>query len=306
MTTPVALVESVEVQTVLKIDFERDSVDPARVFRAMTGLIDAFAALDHDLVGSLGVSIKPIVLLHDVEAGSLKTRLRTLLESTDDDAIKDFNWKKLVGAYLLRAKKALLHRLDAKPLIESKQEVDAIRQELLTAATETEVARFPTYQLVPSRRLLADVRLIADGVAHLRPGDEASLESEGAPTPISRDIVMPSERAEDLLTRETITGDSVLVLVIKKPDYLGTSMWEFRHGDRLLEAKILDYQWLTHFHARRVAIRPGDALKARVRSEVRYGHDGSIVAQRHFVVEVLEVIQVLEIPQAEFFGDGAA
>lgn len=306
MSASAAHSEQVEVETVVKIDFQRDSVDPARIFRAMTGLIDAFAALDHDLISSLGVSIKPIVLLHDVEVGSLKTRLRTLLESTDDDAIKDFNWKKLVGAYLLRAKKALLRRLDEKPLIESKQEVDAIRRELLAAATDTEVARFPTYQPVPSRRLLADIRLISDGVAHLRPGDRASLDGDGAPTPISRDIVMPSERAEELLTRETITGDAVLVLVIKKPDYLGTSMWEFRHGERLLEAKMLDFSWLAAFHARRVAIRPGDALKARVRSEVRYGHDGSIVAQRHFLVEVLEVIQVLEIPQAEFFGDGAA
>ncbi|WP_353268055.1 hypothetical protein [Gemmatimonas sp.] len=298
--------ERSEVESTLHIDFEKNSRDPARVFRAMALLIDAFSAIDQDLIHSIGVAAEPIELLQDIETGSLRAVLRTLVQSTDDEAIRNLDWKKLVGAYLLRGKQAILRRLDDSPKVETRDQVDAIRSDLSEIARETEVVQLPVYQPISTKRLLASVRLLADAVGELGEGDVASLRTPTTTTPINREISLSSERAEELQTRDTITGDSVLILVIKKPDYLGTSMWEFRHGDRQLDAKILDFKWIADFHARKISISPGDALKARVRSEVKYGHDGSIVVQRHFIIEVLEITQVLEIPQESLFVDDAA
>lgn len=73
----------------IQVDFPPGSPDPARVFRSMTQLIDAFQRLDRELVRTIDLSIEPVLLLEDVEAGRVKTWLRAVLESVDDTALKE-------------------------------------------------------------------------------------------------------------------------------------------------------------------------------------------------------------------------
>ncbi len=55
------------------------------------------------------------------------------------------------------------------------------------------------------------------------------------------------ETIEDLITSESIQSLSEMILKVKKPDFLGTSQWEFRHDNRTIIAKILDDDWLKRF-----------------------------------------------------------
>ena len=96
---------------------------------------------------------------------------------------------------------------------------------------------------------------------------------------------------EDLITKETIETDSQMILKIKKPDYLGNTMWDFKHGTRLIQGKILDIDWLKKFQEKEVDIRPGDSLRAIVRTIVKYGHDLEVVGYHYDVTKVIEVIQ---------------
>jgi hypothetical protein len=68
-----------------------------------------------------------------------------------------------------------------------------------------------------------------------------------------------------------------MILVVKRPDFLGDARWEFRHGRLPIEAKILDGGWLADFRNGVAVLKPGDALRAMVRSRVRYGYDGELV-----------------------------
>ena len=88
----------------LEVRFPPNSEHPERIFRAMTELIDACHALDKTLAESVGANIRPVLLLERVTAGSLRVWLREALESLDDDALKELNWKKGIGAYLVREK----------------------------------------------------------------------------------------------------------------------------------------------------------------------------------------------------------
>jgi hypothetical protein len=81
-------------------------------------------------------------------------------------------------------------------------------------------------------------------------------------------------------------------LKVKRPDYLGESMWDFRFETKTIPAKISDSQWLLKFQNREVEVRPGDALKAQVRIEVKYDFDGEVIASHYTITEVLEVITV--------------
>jgi hypothetical protein len=81
-----------------------------------------------------------------------------------------------------------------------------------------------------------------------------------------------------------------MVLLVRKPDYLGDTLWEFRHGRQTIDAHILDENWLNRFRAGREIIVPGSALDCLV--EYQYGYDerGDLVSQKHDVVEVKRVI----------------
>ena len=99
------------------------------------------------------------------------------------------------------------------------------------------------------------------------------------------------EDIEALATKEKQTHHiPSMVVVVKKPDYLGNSMWELRYGKRSISAKIEHAEWLEEFQKRRADVRPGDALKCRVRLEVLYGHDNELMSERYYIEHVHEVL----------------
>ena len=61
---------------VLKIDYEKDSPRPSRVFRAMSELIEGFQSLDNNLVQAFPVKVSPVLLLEDIQVGSLRTVIK--------------------------------------------------------------------------------------------------------------------------------------------------------------------------------------------------------------------------------------
>jgi len=77
---------------------------------------------------------------------------------------------------------------------------------------------------------------------------------------------------------------------VRKPDYLGTTQWEFRHGKRFIDGKIADEQWLRDFQDRKVDIRPQDSIRAEVLIAVRYGHDDEVVGESYVIERVIEVL----------------
>lgn len=151
----------------------------------------------------------------------------------------------------------------------------------------------------PREQLFEDVRLIAIAVAELRPEDSATLVSAIDETPIEKRIRLSSEEIAALLTEETTITQAPMNLLVKKPDYLGFSKWEFKHGDRPLEASIKDYEWLRRFQSGEIVLRAGDALRAIVKSEVARGFEGNIVETRHEIVTVLDVVPVAGGDQRE-------
>ena len=62
-----------------KIDFVRNTEDPARVFRAFSGLIDFCQVTDKTLIKSLDIDIEPDLLLDNIEQGSISVWLKFFL-----------------------------------------------------------------------------------------------------------------------------------------------------------------------------------------------------------------------------------
>lgn len=92
--------------------------------------MDALRRLDRDLVRSLDVDMEPQLFVEDVEAGSIKSWITTVLRSTDDDAIKSGDWKKVLGDYLVKAKYIVLDKLEGAPTITQPRLLEDIQFQL--------------------------------------------------------------------------------------------------------------------------------------------------------------------------------
>jgi len=287
----------------IRVHFEPNTEDPSRVFRSMAQLIEVFQSLDTDLARSISLRVRPVQILHDVESGSVTAWLRTAFEQVDDDALKNLDWKPLFGQYLVKAKHKLLEFLEKRDRVEGSEELEILEAELLELAQETEVLSFPSYAAVPRRALLSDLRALSDALRELTEQDHVVYMSPEGDTPLSSNFRMSLEDVEDLLTAETRTGQYELVLLVKKPDYLGTSMWEFRLDNHIVHARMLDANWLKDFHNREITIKPGDGLRARVEVELKRAVDGSMVAARYNILRVLEVVPDSESVPLSFLDD---
>ena len=113
-----------------------------------------------------------------------------------------------------------------------------------------------------------------------------------------------NEEADYFRTEFEKTGalsKSVMILKVKKPDFLGESMWEFKYENRTIEAKFSDVAWLQKFRERAVILRPGDAIKALVETEVKYSFEGDVMFTTHKILAVHEIISVEGFPQNGLF-----
>lgn len=272
------------------IDFKKGDRSPTRVFTAATDLIEAFQAIDKVLVRSVDSNITPLMVLEDVEAGSLKIWLRNALDSIDDQALKDLDWRPAVGKYLVRAKHIVMSWIDDDATPKS---LPDLRKNLQKLASETEVRRLPEYSPPDPAGLIEAVQRIQSAKDTLLPEDRAFIESsdEGR-LEIDISVRIEPDQLLGMVTKEIIRKPPAqMILTVKRPDYLGTSKWDFKLGKRAVSARIEHADFLSEFQHRQQNVRPGDALKCMVAVDMRYGFDNELISETYVVTEVLEVLE---------------
>ncbi|MFD1950272.1 hypothetical protein ACFSGX_05765 [Sphingomonas arantia] len=271
-----------------EIDFKKGEGSASRVFAATHDFIKACEALDAELVQSIDASIETVMMLEDIEIGSIKTWLRTALLSVNDDALKDMDWKKQVGSYLVKAKYAVIKWTETE---DAPQRLPDLRREIQRIAAETDVRHLPDYSPPSPNALVNAMRDIQRTKAHLIEGDRATMITPNGEVEMRLSLRWPLEDIEALAVARTLSQPaSPMILAVKKPDYLGTSRWDLRHGKRTIQAKIEDEPWLRRFQQRAVDVRPGDALQCTVRIELLYGHDNELLQERYTILSVEEVL----------------
>src|SRR2546430_13559042 len=71
-----------------RIVFEKGQGDPRRIFDAASELIDGFEHLDEAVAGSADAAIRPLMVLEDIEAGSIRVWLSSFLKTIDDQGLR--------------------------------------------------------------------------------------------------------------------------------------------------------------------------------------------------------------------------
>ena len=140
-------------------------------------------------------------------------------------------------------------------------------------------------------RIAAHIADVTVALKYLNEGDIASYESrDGNPISFNPRVRVDPTEISELLAAKTISNDVELILKVKKPDFLGNSMWEFNHDGHPVNASSLDQEWLVEFHDHGLGVRPGVALRALVRVERSYDDENESLSGRYSVLKVLEVI----------------
>lgn len=271
------------------IDFDKKALNPSRVFKSMASLIESFEQFDKDLVKHIDNKIETVLILEDIEKGSLKTILANALRKVPDNAIQDGDYKKIIGHYLLKAKYITLNILEGKTLLTDASEIEAIEMELKKAANETGIDQVPTYVPTNKKTIIKNIDSINKSLDILSETDKVSYESEFGNASFNLELKIDVESMEDLITEEELTSNSKMILKVKKPDYLGDSQWSFKHGTGSISAKITDQKWLNDFQDRKIDVRPQDSLVCMVKITVKYDYNYEVISTTHEVIEVIKI-----------------
>lgn len=280
----------------LVVGFKKDSGDPSRVFKSMTGLIEAVQSLDKNLSYSISSNVRTTVVLHDIQASSLKARLRNIVEDLPDEALKQAEFRPLIGHFLVKAKHKVIDWCSDKKEITNKTDIKQLQNDIKQLAEETDIKQIPAYVEPDTESLLLDINSVRNALAILEADDYATFESEEGISRFNKEMKISAEIIQEYLTREKIVSTGEKIFKVKKPDYLGFSMWAFKYQRKSIDVKISDEKWLNAFQKRDVQVLPGDSVRAIVREEVSYGFDNEVIQSHYEIIEVLEVLP-LSVPE---------
>jgi hypothetical protein len=272
------------------IDFARGASSPRRVFGGLITILEGLEALDRVVVSALDPRIVPLLVLEDVEAGSVTAWVRTRLRQTDDEVLKSGDWKKAVGLILVKGKQRTLEYLDARHAANEGQRLGQLRDDLQALAESSPIRHLPQPGHIELQDLVKPLDQIQAGKATLSPGDRLMLTTEAG---VYEANLAETKRPSDYVTEaegSTSSGVMPMQLLVRRPDYLGEAKWEFKHGRDTVTAAILDEVWLQRFRAGAVPIVPGSALACMVRYSYAYDRGGRLTTVQHDVVEVQRVI----------------
>lgn len=282
------------------IDFKKSEGEPSRIFRTMASLIETFESIDKEFLGILGTTAATELVLDDIEAGSLRAWLRSVLVVLPDDAIREMEVKKLIGHFLLKAKYKLVKWLEVNPEINSIEQVKVLEGELITLAEETNIRQIPAYNPPNTRLLLSQINQIKQAINLLDDDDLILYESVEGNINLPRHIIIDENLINELLTREVLSNEGERLVMVKKPDYLGKSKWVFKYNGHSIEAKVEDESWLEDFQTNIIVLQPGDSLRVNMVEEVSYGHELEVVNIQYNITKVLEVVPRINYTQTKF------
>jgi hypothetical protein len=272
------------------IEFARGQGDPRRIFDSASLLIEGFSEFDATFAQSVDHEMKTAVVLEDVRPGSLRVILRTILSDIDDQALKDGEWKKAIGPAIVRGKALAIAALDKKKA-EAPKAIEELRHELDELVAKTDVKHLPAYAPIHEGRLVSSLEKLQDAKRTLGPNDHLTIEADGKLYEV--DLTQTWDPAEIKPVAGTTESQSegTVILTIRKPDLLGEAKWQFTHGAALVAAAVKDEKWLARFHAGKIPIHSGDALRCKVQWTYVFDKEGSIIETRTDIIKVLKVLR---------------
>ena len=277
-----------------RIVFKKGQGNPRRIFDAASELIDGFEHLDEAVAGSVDVKLQPTMVLEDINAGSIRVLLSSLLKKIDDEGLRQGEVKKALGPALVDAKYAVIRWLDKDQDTATKDAVE-LRDTLRRLAATSDLRHLGDYAPIHEAKLVASLSSLQEAKKLLGPKDKLMLEAPGHKI-YTVDLTKTWDPSEVISLDKTTTekhSEGEIILTIRKPDMVGNSKWLFSRGKFPVSAKITDEEWLARFHDRKVkGLHSGDAMRCKVKFTYVFDDRGNMIDEHIEITKVLEIIEV--------------
>lgn len=250
------------------IDYDKEADNPERVFLTLARLVSEFANFDNIICESLAVKVQSKMVLDKVENGSIKAFFTQCIESIDDESLTKLDWKGIIGHILVQSKYKLLDALKDKPdnkTVDIKNLQDSI-SELSKPLIE---GTLKTNNEIPPFRLAKCLDGVNNAFGNLTLKDKVKYitNSNSIDTHHNSNFSMAYEKAQ-LIEKDLINTYNA-ILVVKKPDFLSNSQWEFKYNDKCINATIADEQWLSKFQNREINLQAKDSIECSLQIQTK-------------------------------------
>lgn len=275
-------VEKIEGEIALVIKYRPGESHALDVLQGAMALVESLDRLDHVLLSSVNTSLEPVSVLNDIEKSSLKLLLARALRSLPDEHLHNPDWKKWLGALLVKGKHVLLNRIDS----DAPEIMRGI--ELLTDDYK-HAPGLVGYE--PPR--ITDVQDALDSVAKARarfPRQQVLIQTELGDIELPESLPPPSPVPLDPDKCTYVVNKGREFFKIKQPDMLGHSQWSVLRNGRAVRVDILHKAWLDSYQSRGASILPGDSLECVFEETITYDDQQNEIDRRLAVIEVLSVV----------------
>ncbi|MCJ8215567.1 hypothetical protein [Aeromonas veronii] len=279
----------------LKIDFQKNSEKPQRVFDSMSLLISSVEEFHESVLHAVDTDIRPFLLLSDINEGSIKSWLTINI----DGEIPNEKQSKFIG-FMNYCTERLITFIKDKDTITNVDELDPLINELHRKADELRLEEFPNVFDLNRYRLLKSYTSISDASGKLNAHDDIYVLANEHTVKLNKNFKLTKDDIDLLIVDSTRSNITKETLIIKKADFIGNSMWDFIKGKTKISAKMRVPEWLTEFHNRKVLVAPGDGLLCDLVTIVFYDKYDKPVETKYEVVKVHNPVEMRFYKQGNF------
>lgn len=274
----------------IKLEFNKDTEEPSRLFRSFADLIDSIKELDTTLAKTINSSVSSKIYLDDIEKGSLIGKLWNHLVINDDNKLDDNKiGEETINEFIEESRSKSIEFIES-----GKSEVSDLKElanNIDLLAEQKGIKETFNYAEPNILDLAKNLNDINDAVSKLTDDEKFIIkDSKNTTEEISKGTEKINlEDVENALTTEEIKSENIVFYKIKRPDFLGDSQWDFKHGNKSLKVKILHEEWLEDFKQGKVIVLPGDSLKVKIKQCFKYNKNGYLISEKTEIIEVLEI-----------------
>ena len=281
----------------VRVEYVPGESDPRKILQCCVDSINALTSLDDSLAQCISSKVTTRIKLDGFKEGSWITKMNKIFFIDDDILNIDPNISaERAEIFVNQSRETILKavnesgtRLDGSELLSIIEKVNDIAKVLnvsdaigFTSPNPIEVARA--------------INEVSDCSLELMEGENIQISSKDNPDIQCDYIELPRNKKVDIddvvdkLKIREIENTNDMILVIKKPDFLGDSQWEFKKGKETITAKIEDEKWLNRFKNGLVVIIPNDALHVDLYEKAIFDKNGMMLSVKRSIIQVKEKI----------------
>jgi len=283
------------------IEYDPKADKPSRIFAALARAIDSCLEIDALLARTLSGEARVSQQLIRVEIGSLVTWIQSLIEIPDDSTLVPGTRKpQKVKTYIEKGRTSVIQKYSRSPDLQDPKVYQDIRHGLSSLALAEEVRADFTWNEPETMQIAETLKSMNDASKDLAAEDKLKIGS--APQlPPARPLDL--HELQQALVQRTDSSVTEATLIIKKPDLLGESRWDFRMDGRVIAARINDETWVANLHHRKIRLTTGDSLRVRLRTDIGRDIYGKELTRHYEILQVLSVVDSSTSIQAELFSE---